>query len=138
LAAGYFVNFTTPVVQNFFATAFKLKPSLENDLKNAKSTVDFERVFKEAVGVIDAKVGTGSISVDNGLLTAVKGIRFEHDNGVVSINGSTLNAMILHTGGSGTGKTTITNSKMKSQGTEIQVGQGANIIITGNASIKQS
>lgn len=139
LATGYFTGFTVPVIQKFFSTAFQFRPSLENDLRNAKSINDFEKVFNEAVGVIDAQAGNGFISIDGGFLNAIRGIRFDHNNGTVFINGSTIKAPILQTGGTnGIGQTTITNANLNSQGTEIQIGSGASIIMTGGASIRQN
>lgn len=138
LATNYFTQFTAPVIEGFFAAAFERKPSLEVDLRNARTPQDFDRVFREAVGVIDAAAGDGSISVDGAFLSALRGIRFDHQHGTVTILGSTLSAPILQTGGSDAGVTTISAATLKSQGTAMQVGKGASIVITGNASIRQS
>jgi len=138
LGASYLANFTTPTIQKFFAKAFALDPTLESKLQNAKTSQDFESVFSEAVGVIDARAADAEIEVDGGLLEALRGIRFDHENGTVSISGSTISAPILETGGTGTGTTHITDSELKSRGTGIKVGKGASIKITGNAGIRQS
>lgn len=138
LATNYFTNFTAPVIQNLFQTVFQIRPALENELKEAKTTQDFERIFREAVGVIDAQAGTGSISVDSTFLEALRGIRFDHQNGSVTIAGSRVHAPILRTGGTGNGQTVITDSVLKSQGTQIDIGKGASIQITGNARIDQN
>lgn len=139
LATNYFTHFTAPVVERFFDEAFRRKPSLEGDLKRATSTQDFERVFREAIGVIDAAAGTGSINVDSAFFSAVRGIRFDHQNGTVVIHGSVISAPILQTGGGGSlGSTEISTSVLKSAGTEIRIGQGASIKMTGGASIRQT
>lgn len=138
IATNYFTDFTTPVIQNFFAKVFQIKPSLEADLKNAKTSHDFEKVFKDAVGVIDGQAGIGSIQVDHSFLLALRGIRFDHQNGLVTIFRSKLEAPILQTGGTGSGETKITDSTLKSQGTEIKIGNLAQIRVTGNAQVRQS
>jgi hypothetical protein len=138
LATNYFTQFTAPTIQNFFQRVFQIKPALENDLKNAKTNADFEKVFNEAVGVIDAHAGTGSIDVDQSFLNALRGIRFDHQNGYVNISGSRIHAPLLQTGGTGNGQTEISGSVLKSRGTQIDVGKNAQIKITGNAQIRQS
>jgi hypothetical protein len=120
LATNYFTNFTTPVIENFFAEVFRRKPSLENDLKNATTPADLERIFREAVGVMDAAAGSGNIDVDGGFLTALRGIQFDHQHGKVTIQGTTLKAPVLFTGGKvgSTGTTHIGGStSLRSRGT---------------------
>ncbi|HBB37856.1 MAG: hypothetical protein UV82_C0005G0005 [Candidatus Magasanikbacteria bacterium GW2011_GWD2_43_18] len=138
LATNYFTHFTAPTIQKLFQRVFQLKPDLENVLKNAKTNEDFEKVFREAVGVIDAQAGSGSIEVDNNFLEALRGIRFDHQNGYVNISGSRIHAPLLQTGGTGIGQTEISSSVLKSRGTQINVEKNALIKITGNAQIRQS
>ena len=138
LATNYFSGFTQQYVIDFFKKAIVIKPNLKLDLLNAKNNQDIDRIFKDAVGVIDAQADTGSVEVDQNFLTAIKGIRFDHQHGKVTISGSTINAPELRTGGSGTGLTFITNTTMESAGTKIQVGVGASIKMTGNAKITQT
>jgi hypothetical protein len=140
LATSYFVQFTAPTVEKFFRTVFKLKPSLENRLRSARTTKDIEHVFREAVGVIDANAGIGSIEVDSSLLEAIRGIRFNHANGVVTIMGSTITAPVLVTGGEeeAKGQTDISGTELKSKGTSIKVGKNASIKMKGNGKIIQS
>ena len=105
------------------------------------NTTDIEQIFREAVGVIDAAAGSGEIQIDQATLTALKGIRFDHKDGQVNISGTTVHAPILVTGGgSGSvGQTVVgSNTSLKSQGTEISVGKGAGITMTGGANIKQT
>ena len=140
LATNYFVQFTAPAVQGFFAEAFSRKPSLEDDLKKAQSTQDYERVFREAAGVIDAAAGRGSISIDRALLEAIRSAHFDHQHGRISIAGSVVDAPFIRTGGGteSTGHTHMTGSSLKSRGTRIDIGHGASIEISGGASIEQN
>lgn len=141
IASGILANFSTYAVKHFFTSALSVKPELENKLQSAKTTTDIEAIFREAVGVIDATAGNGGITIDGGLLEALRGIRFDHAHGTVNISGTTISSQVLVTGGSSaaTGKTVIGgNTEMKSQGTKIQVGNGCSIVMTGGASIKQT
>ena len=90
--------------------------------------------------MIDAAAGSGAIDIDSTFLSALRGIRFDHQHGMVTILGSTVSAPILQTGGTAgsSGVTHIAGSVLKSQGTEIRVGQGASIRMTGGASIRQT
>ncbi len=125
-------------VINLFKRAFQNNPKLENDLKAAKTPADFERIFQEAIGVIDALAGSGSIEIDNNSLEALRGIRFNHQNGKVAIVSSTLSAPLLQTGGTGSGQTEIIDSILKSQGTKITVPKCGKIKISGDSQIFQS
>ncbi len=138
LLAGYITKINLKSILNIFQKAFQKKPELETELKTAKTPSDFERVFREAVGVIDALAGSGSIEIDNSSLEALRGIRFNHQNGNVTIAGSKLSAPLLQTGGTGSGQTEITNSMLKSQGTQISAIGSAKINIKGDAKISQS
>ncbi len=140
LATGYFTHFSAKAVEALFSKVFQRKPELETQLRAAQSTLDIEAVFKEAVGVIDAQAGEGTIRVDDALLEAIRGIRFNHQAGQVTITDSTISAPVLVTGGSqgATGQTEVTgNFELKSKGTSIR-GKNASIEITGNAQIKQT
>ena len=109
--------------------------------QHAQNTRDIEQVFREAVGVIDAAAGSGEIQIDQATLVALKGIRFDHKDGQVGISGTSLRAPILVTGGgSGASGQTVVggDTSLKSQGTEISVGKGASITMTGGARIKQT
>jgi len=140
LGTSYLASFTTPIIRDFFGKVFKKRPELEQLLIDAKTPQDLEQFFREAVGVIDANAGTGKIEVDGALLEALRGIRFDHSNGTVTIQGSTIKSQILITGGSqgSTGQTTIEESEMESKGTKIKVQGNAQIKISGNAQIKQT
>ncbi len=141
IASGMLANFSTDAVKKFFLTVFSEKPELEEKLKSTETISDIEQIFREAVGVIDACAKEGDINVDGGLLEALRGIKFDHAHGTVNIAGATLKAQVLVTGGGAgaTGQTVIgENTEMKSQGTSIQLGEGCSIVMTGDASIKQS
>ena len=141
VASGMLANFGTEAVKRLLQVAVQLKPSLKTEIESATTSQDIERIFSEAVGVIDANAGTGAIDIDGALLEAIRGARFDHANGTVDIANSTVKAPVLVTGGSDgtTGQTTIGgNTSLKSQGTEIRIGKGASIKISGNASIKQT
>ncbi|NGX32151.1 MAG: hypothetical protein K1060chlam4_00192 [Candidatus Anoxychlamydiales bacterium] len=134
-----FANYVTKIpLINLFKKAFQKKPKLENDLKAAKTSVDFERVFQETIGVIDAVAGSGVIEVDRSSLDALRNIRFDHQNGKVVIASSTLSAPLLQTGGSGQGQTDIVDSTLTSQGTKITIPCKAKITIKGDAQLKQN
>jgi hypothetical protein len=120
------------------------RPDIEPGLDAAKAAGDgdqFERVFREAVGVIDAAAGSGVINIDKVTLTALRGIRFDHQHGLVGITGRVVSGGVLATGGSqgSTGRTVVGgNTSLRSRGTAIEVGHGCSIVMTGGASIKQS
>jgi len=75
------------------------------------------------------------------LLTAMRGIRFNHAQGTVRIGNTKVSAPVLVTGGQpgATGTTTIDgNIRLKTKGTQINVGGNAQIKITGDANITQT
>ena len=141
IAAGILANFAADSIKALFRTAVDLRPAIAEKMQTATSTQDVEQIFREALGVIDAQAGTGAISIDGALLTALRGIRFDHAHGTVSIGNTTVKAPVLVTGGQSgaTGTTTVEgDTRLKSHGTQIEVGKGAQIKITGNAQIKQT
>jgi len=141
VAAGLVANFTSASVENFFRKATEFDTSLEGKIASATTSNDIEQIFNEAIGVIDANAGSGSIDIDGSLLNALRGARFDHAHGIVQIANSRVEAPVLVTGGASgaTGSTTVGgNTSLKSSGTEIKIGGGASIKISGNASIKQS
>ena len=138
-AAGIGVNATTAAISAAFQKVFSSRPDLENRLGHPVSPADFERALAEASGVLEALAGSGSISIDGALITALRSARFDHQNGSIRIGNTTISSPLLHTGGSGKGQTVIEgNTELRSKGTGISVGKGAGIIISGNAGIKQS
>ena len=140
-ASGILANFSTDAVKHLFTSAIAVNPHLEDNIRAAKTSADVEAIFKEAVGVIDAYADQGNITIDGGLLEAMRGIRFDHADGTVNIAGATIKSEVLVTGGGtgSTGKTVIGgNTSMKSQGTSIEIGNGCSITMTGGASITQT
>lgn len=140
LALAYFAQFSGEAVLRFFENIFAKSPELEAQARTAKTPEDVEKLFAGALGVIDANAGDGSISVNQGIVSALRKIKFDHAKGTVLINGATVSAPTISTGGGAgaTGKTTIKESELKTPGTSIQVGKGASIEITGNARIDQT
>jgi hypothetical protein len=99
--AAYDISKTT--LTSLFQDVAKQRPDLERAGKNAMVSGDVreaERVFEEAVGVIVARAATGSINIDEATLTALKGIRFDHEHGRIDIGNSAVAADVLVTGGS--------------------------------------
>ncbi len=141
IATGMLANFSTDTVKALFEKVFEINPELEEKLKEAKNSKDVELVFKEAIGVIDANADKGNITVDGGLLEALRGIRFDHAHGTVNISNTEVKSEVLVTGGSAssTGTTTIKdNTILKTNGTSISVGNGCSITMTGGATITQT
>lgn len=141
LAVNYFTAFTEDAVRDFFTKAFRLKPPLEKQLRNAATSQQLQQVLNDATGVIEANAAAGTIDVDGALLQAIKHIRFDHQHGTVTIGNSTVVSAIVVTGGSAgaTGQTLIGgNTELRSAGTSIKIEQGATIKMTGSASIRQT
>lgn len=90
--------------------------------------------------MIIAEANSGSIKVDGAVLTALRGIKFDHQRGTVQIGDAVISATVLVTGGTtgASGQTTIgPNTKLKTPGTGVEVGEGCGIHMVGGASIKQ-
>ena len=141
LAVNYFSSFSETKVKDFFNKAIKEKPEIEDQLKLAKSSYDFEEIFKEATGVIALNANDAEIKVFGGLLEALRGIKFDHSNGKVEIQGSVLSAPVLVTGSTvkSSGSTFIgENTELKSSGSRIVVGKDSGIYLGGNSSISQN
>ena len=127
-------------ISNLFRYAIEKKPELENSIKNVKNSQDIENLFEEITGIIDADAGDGSIEINQAIITAMKCASFNHSNGTIVIDGSTISAFVLVTGGvSGSkGTTTIRGTNLKSKGTEIRIGKNASIKMSGGANIRQN
>lgn len=140
-AAGVGANVTTTAATAAFQRVFGSRPDLEQRLARPSSPADFESALSEVGGVLEALAGTGTIGIDGALITALRLARFDHQHGHITIGNAVVSAPVLFTGGTGTstGQTVIGgNTELRSGGTSIQVGQGASIVITGKAGIKQN
>ncbi len=140
LALAYFAQYSGEAVLRLFDNCFAKAPALEPQLHAAKTPKDYENLFAGVLGVIDANAGDGKISIDKALVEALRKIRFDHAKGTVTIDGSTISAPTITTGGSlgAGGQTNITDSELNTPGTSIKVGKGASINITGSARIDQN
>ncbi len=141
-------HITADVSKEGFKKAFdyiaRVKPELAKAASDAEKIGDIKAIddiLQESLGIINFAAASGNLKIDGAVLTAINSIRFDHQNGKVKIAGTTLSSQILVTGGSSTstGRTTLgSNTNLKSQGTEIKIGNGASIVMTGGASIKQT
>lgn len=138
LLSGYFVDLTAPALKGWLISAFKAKPSLAEKFKNAKTPSEFEEATEEFTSTIEALAGEGKIELDKATIESIKGIKFDHQQGTIIIKGSTLQAKDISLGGSGSGITRLTNTTSQTTGTRIEIGGGAQIIISGNATIRQT
>lgn len=133
--ASVAANLTPDVVQAIFGE----HPDLEKRLSQPATTSEFESALGEFTGVLQAFAGRGAISINGAQIDALRSAHFDHQGGTITIGNARISAPTLQTGGTGSGKTTITgNTQLQSAGTNIKVGQGASIVVTGNAGIKQT
>lgn len=139
LASGVSANAITTGAAVAFRRVLGERPDLERRLAAPASTTDFQGALGELSGVLDALAGTGAIAIDGAVITALRSARFDHQHGTVQIGNTVISAPVLETGGTGSGRTTIAgNTELRSGGTSIQIGNGASIVITGSAGIKQN
>ena len=131
------VRYGPPAVEKLFRTAFKLRPGLGKRASEARTTADIEAIFREAVGVLDAHAATGSIDIDNVLLTAIRAIRFNHEDGTVAIECTTMKAPVIRIGGEpgATGTTKVTDTTLEAGGSKAVIEKGAAMGIDGGANI---
>lgn len=140
-AIAFAAHASFAAIETAFKYVARKRPDLVAAASAAQNTEQIERIFKEAVGVIIAEAATGRIIVDGAAISALRGVKFDHQHGQVTIGNTQVSAQVLITGGSAgaTGKTHIGgNTSLRSQGTSIEVGQGASIVMTGGASIRQT
>ncbi len=122
----------------------KKRPDLEFAAQKAaaiNNPREIDKVFQEAIGVIIADAESGAISVDGATISALRGVKFDHQHGTVTIGDTTISAAALVTGGSdgATGKTELgANTKLSTKDTSIEIGHGASITMTGGARIVQT
>ena len=140
IASNYLEHYQTQGVKELFNQLISWRPSFKTSLLKVKTNEDVENVFKEATGILNVNAATGSVILNNALVNAIKSAGFNHANGTITIDGSMIFAPRLVTGGGdgATGNTKIRDSKLKSKGTQIDVGSNASIEIHGDASIEQN
>lgn len=71
---------------------------LEKQAKQAAASGNpqkIERVFETAVGLIIAEAQSGQIKLDKSVLVVLRGIKFDHQHGTVTIGGKTISAELL-------------------------------------------
>lgn len=144
----FFTAFAAHAAYEELKRAFDYVARVRPDLAHKARTAEYEgninnleSVFREAVGVIVAAAGNGKINIDRATITALNWAKFDHQNGRIVIENTIVSAPVLVTGGNpgAKGVTNIGgNTSLRSQGTQIDVGQGCGITITGGANITQS
>ena len=130
-----------PRFKEFFYQIGNRNPALKERMKNAATSHDVEEIFKESLGMVDIHAGHGSIVIDDAIVSALRKVRFDHEHGLVNISGTDIQAPEIVTGGTRTtsGQTILgENTALRSAGTAIEIGSGAQIVITGDASIRQN
>lgn len=144
LAADATFSLSKDALRQAFAYVRKAKPDLAKRAAAAEAAGnidEIEKVFREAVGIIVAEAKTGKIAINQASITALNGVKFDHQHGTITIGNTVVSAKVLVTGGGAkaTGTTKIEgNTSLRSAGTRIDVGHGAGIVITGGAKIEQS
>jgi len=139
LASGVSANAITTGAAAAFRRVLGARPDLERRLAAPTSPADFQGALGELSGALEVLAGSGAISIDGAVITALRSARFDHQHGTVQIGNTVVSAPVLETGVTGTGRTTIGgNTELRSGGTSIQIGNGASIVISGNAGIKQN
>jgi hypothetical protein len=109
-----------------FQFVAKKRPELEEAAVQALATNnarEAEHVFEEAVNAIIGEAQSGSIKIDGATMTALRGIKFDHQHGMIFIGNTTISAGTLVTGGSAgsTGKTTVgERTTLATKGTKIE------------------
>ena len=71
---------------------------LEKQAKQAAASGNpqkIERVFETAIGLIIAEAQSGQIKLDKSVLVVLRGIKFDHQHGAVTIGGKTISAELL-------------------------------------------
>ncbi len=114
------------------------RPDVVRRVEGAATPDDLRR---ELVGAIEIAAADGRVAISGVFVQALRSAMFDHQHGVVQIGGTTIQAPVLTTGGGkgATGKTIIEGGTvLRSNGTEVQIGRGASIVITGGASMKQT
>lgn len=84
------------------------------------------------------KANNGEIAVDGASLISLKQVASDHCDGKISMGNTAVYGNSIEVGGTGSGTTEIQGgTNLSTPGTQISVGAGCSIRISGNAGIKQ-
>lgn len=137
--SGLAANLSTESLKAAYQRVFAERPDLEHRIAHPTSGPDIQAALSEVAGMLEVLAGTGAITIDGGIISALRSATFNHQDGSLRIGNTRISAPHLNTGGTGSGTTVISgNTELKSAGTSIQIGHGASIVITGNAGIRQT
>jgi len=96
------IAFTDEAVSSILETALRHIANRHRDLEKAAKQAaasgnpqKIERVFETAIGIIIAEAQSGQIKLDKTVLIALRGIKFDHQHGTVTIGGKTISAEVL-------------------------------------------
>jgi hypothetical protein len=96
------IAFTDEAIFNSLETALRYTANKHRDLEKAAKAAaasgnpqKIERVFETAIGIIIAEAQSGQIKLDKTVLVALRGIKFDHQHGTVTIGGKTISAEVL-------------------------------------------
>ena len=96
------VAFTDEDISRSLQTALRYTANKHRDLEKAAKQAaasgnpqKIERVFETAIGIIIAEAQSGQIKLDKTVLVALRGIKFDHQHGTVTIAGKTISAEAL-------------------------------------------
>ena len=122
----------------------QMRPELEQEARQSIQSNDASRiqsVFEQVKQSLVFAADTGQIEIDGAVLNAVNQASFHHGDGFISFKNGSIEAGRISIGDQkgGSGKTVLgENMVSKSAGTSIQIGSGASIVVSGNASIQQN
>jgi hypothetical protein len=137
--SGVATNLTTEALKAAYQRVFAARPDLEKRLSHPESAADTQAALGELAGNLEALAGDGSITMDGGVIKALRSVTLDHQDGTLRIGNTLVSAPLLTTGGTGRGSTTIgSNTELRSESTSLKTSPGASMVITGNARIKQS
>ena len=141
LAANAAYGLTSAAVQKVMSAVERERPELVAKADEADAAGNLGDLAELAAGALEVAAASGTVKIEAAAIEAARSAVFDHQHGCITIGGSQVYAPTLQTGGAqnATGQTTIgENTSLKSAGTEIKLGKGASIQISGNAQIKQN
>ena len=80
-AIAFAAHASFAAIETAFKYVARKRPDLVAAASAAQNTEQIERIFKEAVGVIIAEAATGRIIVDGAAISALRGVKFDHQHG---------------------------------------------------------